>query len=313
MSSKTQDLFEAIGEKLIAAIESDGAGKWSKPWQSIFSAQGTPVNATTKKAYQGVNVLVLWAAAMEAGYPEARWATYKQWQAAGAQVAKGQKGTKGVKWGVSYSCDTCKKKTGRKPCSQPEHNVRKHLWASSFTLFNVAQTEGYEAPEVDDLGPAPEKLEEVEAFIAATGANIEHVAGDRAYNESTSGRIVLPLREQFDTPEGYYGTALHELTHWSGNPGRLDRAQRNVFGSQAYAAEELVAEFGAAFLAAHFGVEVEPHIEHASYLKSWVSVIRSEPMALYRAAKQAQEAANWLLAEAGATTPAETPEAVATA
>lgn len=295
MNSKTQELFEAISEKLIKAIEGEETGTWSKPWQTVLSGSGTPTNAKTKKAYQGMNSLYFWMVQAENSYPEAQWATYKQWAELGRQVSKGQKGTQGVKWGVTWTCQTEGRKTGFNACTIPGHEVSKHVWASSFTVFNIAQTDDYEAPKVEDLGDAPERLAQVEALIEASGAEFKHVLGDRAYFTPGTNVITLPLREQFETVQGYYGTALHELTHWSGDVDRLSRAQRNVFGSQAYAAEELVAEFGAAMLAAHFGVEVEPHMEHAAYLKSWVSVIRSEPMALYRAAKQAQEAVNYLL------------------
>lgn len=313
MNSKTQDLFEAIGEKLIKAIEGAETGTWSKPWQTVLSGQGLPTNATTGKTYQGMNALYFWVLQAENGYAENLWATYKQWQAKGEQVAKGQKGAQGVKWGVSFVCETENKKTGFNPCTKPGHESKKFVWASSFTVFNIAQTEGYEPPNLDDLGDAPERFEAAEALIAATGANVQHVAGDRAYFTPGTNNIVLPLREQFETPQGYYGTALHELTHWSGDVDRLSRAQRNVFGSQAYAAEELVAEFGAAMLAAHYGIEVEPHLEHAAYLKSWVSVIRSEPMALYRAAKQAQEAVGYLLGYEGAEALSDDSEALVAA
>lgn len=304
MTTKADELFETVAETLIAAIEGD-TGTWSKPWQTVLSGSALPVNALTQKPYQGMNSLYFWMLQANHNYPEALWATYKQWSKLGKQVAKGQKGAKGIKWGVSYTCETEGKRTGFQPCSNPDHEVSKHMWASVFTVFNIAQTEGYEPPTVDDLGPAPERYANADALIAASGANIQHIAGDRAYFTPGTNDIVLPLREQFETSEGYYGTALHELTHWSGDAARLGRKQRNVFGSQGYAAEELVAELGSAMLNAHFGIEAEPHIEHAAYLKSWVSVIRSDKMALYRAAKQAQEAVNYLLGLAQDATEAE--------
>lgn len=301
MSSKAQELFESIGEKLIAAIESGEEGQWSKPWKAIFGTGGLPTNAVTKKAYNGFNVMLLWIEKEANGFATDLWATYKQWQSIDAQVIKGQKGTQAIKWGVTYKClDGCKNKKGgqykgMQSCSVKAHANDKHVWSTTFTVFNASQVEGFELPNAPEPTDAPERLEAVEAFIEASGANVQHVAGDKAYFVPGTNNITLPLREQFDTVQGYYGTALHELTHWSGDKGRLDRANRNTFGSQGYAAEELVAEFGAAFLAGHFGIEVEPHIEHAKYLKSWASVIRSEPMALYRATKQAQEAATYLL------------------
>jgi antirestriction protein ArdC len=150
-----------------------------------------------------------------------------------------------------------------------------------------------------DLGTEPERLANVEAFIEATGASITHKLSNEAFFSPVTDSITLPLREQFDTVQGYYGTTLHELTHWAGGAPRLDREKGRIFGDNAYAAEELVAELGATFLAAHFGIEVEPHPEHTNYLASWLKALKSDSKALYRAAKAAQDSTTFLLGLAG--------------
>lgn len=291
--SKADEVFEKIAAKLITAIEGTEQGTWSRPWQTVLAGTEFPKNALTGKQYQGMNALYFWILQAEREYPEARWGTYKQWKQLGEQVAKGEKGTQGVKWGTTYVCEPCGAK-GASPCKGGHINETR-VWASVFYVFNIAQTEGYEAP-IENLGDGPEKLANVERMVAATGATIEHRKQNRAYYSHATDIITVPVVEQFETQQGYYGTLLHELTHWTGHETRLGRDAKNVFGSAKYAAEELVAEMGAAMLAAQYGVEIEPHVEHVAYLQSWVEVIRSEKMALYRAAKLAHEAARYLVA-----------------
>lgn len=291
--SKTDALFETLTAKIVEAIETGNHGKWTKPWTTIVGAAGLGHNAITGRAYQGMNQLVLMFETAIKGYGHNQWATYKQWQSIDAQVRKGEKSTTLVKWGTTYRCDACNHK-GRNRCSVPDHLNRRHMWASAFNVFNAAQVDGY-VPEMPDLPDAPDTVERIENFIEATGADIVHAAQDRAYFTPSADRIVLPLREQFETTAGYYGTALHELTHWTGHESRLNRESGIVFGDSKYAFEELVAELGATFLAAHFGTELEPHMEHTSYLASWLKGLKEDSRALYRASKLAQEAATFLL------------------
>lgn len=291
--TKTDELFETITARIVEAIETGNEGKWTKPWTSVLANGGIATNATTKKAYRGMNALIGMFEVAINDYASNLWGTYRQWQSIDAQVNKGEKGTKMVKWGVSYRCSLCHSK-GRAPCGVSGHTNDRNIWASSFTVFNADQVDGFDAPEPKDLGDAPEAVEAIEAFIKATGATIRHRLGDRAYYSPSEDRITLPERKQFETPAGYYGTALHELTHWAGGPARLKREVGAVFGDSKYAAEELVAELGATFLAAAFGVEVEPHPEHTAYLASWVRTMKDTPKALYRAAKLAQESTEFL-------------------
>ncbi len=137
------------------------------------------------------------------------------------------------------------------------------------------------------------RLESAERFVADTGAVIVH-GGDRAYYKPSEGRIQLPPPEQFRSSEGYYATALHELTHWSEHKSRLERDLKGRFGAAAYAAEELVAKIGAAFLCVKAGVSAEPREDHAHYLKSWIAVLKTDNRAIFTAASQAQKAADYL-------------------
>lgn len=208
-----------------------------------------PVNALTKNGYNGVNVVSLWVAAEIRRYSAPVWATYRQWQELGAQVRKDEKSSLVIFY-KEYE-------TEADPQIQDDDGKRRFARASY--VFNAAQVDGFELPSAPQpLGPI-ERIEAADRFVAATNARIEH-GGDQAYYVPSSDHIQMPAEGLFcgsDTmsrEEGYYATLVHELTHWSGAKHRLDRNLQTRFGEEAYAAEELVAEIGAAFLCAELGI-----------------------------------------------------------
>nr|WP_221893249.1 zincin-like metallopeptidase domain-containing protein [Pusillimonas minor] len=135
-----------------------------------------------------------------------------------------------------------------------------------------------------------------ENFLLASGAAITHKGGRAFYRPSTD-EIYVPPREAFTTPENYYATVLHELTHWTGHASRLDRnfSKTSRFGDESYAFEELVAELGAAFLVGHFGFVAATVENHASYMASWIKVLKNDKNAIFTAAKHAGAAMDYLL------------------
>jgi len=104
----------------------------------------------------------------------------------------------------------------------------------------------------------------------------------------------MPEAASFNSLDEYYATTLHELVHWSGNESRLDRSFENskTWGDEAYAAEELVAELGSAFLSAQCGIKGK--LQHAEYLNNWVKVLKQDDKAIFRAASKAREAAEFI-------------------
>jgi len=167
-------------------------------------------------------------------------------------------------------------------------------------VFNVAQVDGYQpekgrTPEDNQVSP----IARADALMAASGAKITHQGAQAFYRPSTD-EIVLPPQHLFtgtstsSATEAYYGVALHELTHWTGP--RLQREFGKRFGDAAYAAEELVAELGAAFLCAKLGIEAEPRADHAKYLASWIKILKDDRKAFITAASKAAEARDYLLA-----------------
>jgi antirestriction protein ArdC len=160
-------------------------------------------------------------------------------------------------------------------------------------VFNEAQVENVESlPRAITLS-SDQRIVAADAFIAATGADIRH-GGDQAFYSPSSDHICLPKFEQFRDALSYYAVAGHELVHWTGAKHRLNRELGGRFGAPSYAAEELVAELGAAFIAAKLRLVLQPREDHAAYVASWLKVLRNDSRAILTAASKAQEAVDYL-------------------
>jgi antirestriction protein ArdC len=270
-------LYNQVTRRIIEQIEA-GAGTWEMPWKSVTTGQ---VNASTGAAYKGGNHLWFSMVADVNGW-SSTWATYKQWQAMGAQVRKGEKGTPGVKWSPVED-----RRTG---------DTR--LVPFAFTVFNADQVDGFEAPAPAPLD-TPERIEAAEAFFAAVGADV-HYGGARAYYAPVQDFIMLPALAQFTEAAAFYATSAHEHAHWTGHESRLNRDLASRFGDERYAMEELVAELSAAFTCAHLGISQVLRPDHAAYIASWLKVFKSDPAAIFTAASKAQAATDHLVAAAEA-------------
>jgi antirestriction protein ArdC len=279
-STKTapkNDWYADVTDRIIAALEA-GPGEWAKPWKSM-GVNGMPRNGKSNRQYNGVNI---WLLAL-AGYSDARWYTFNQAKELGANVRKGEKGTKIVYWQFIAEKDENGVETGKKI---PLLRV--------FTVFNREQVEGLPADvgeAAPSINPADTHAEAMTA-LEAVGADVRH-GGDRASYSLAEDCIRLPNVEQFHMVEHYLATRAHETIHWTGAEGRLNRDLKNRFGSDAYAMEELVAEIGAAFLCARLGVEGE--LQHPKYLAHWLKVLRGDKYAVFGAARAAQQAVDFIL------------------
>ena len=139
-----------------------------------------------------------------------------------------------------------------------------------------------------------QRIAHAESFFAATGADIRH-GGDRAFYAVQPDRVQMPPFETFRDAESYYATLAHECTHWTKHETRLNREfGRKRWGDEAYAAEELVAELGSAFLCADLGLTPEPREDHASYIENWLRVLKNDKRAIFTAAAHAERAAAFL-------------------
>lgn len=283
------DIYERVTARIVESLEA-GTRPWLKPWSSPtddrlpalpLRANGTP--------YRGVNILLLWGAAIDGGYRSNVWMTYKQAEEKGAHVRKGERGSL-----VVYADRYTKHETD----DRGEETEREIAFLKGYTVFNVEQIEGLPAelttpPAPIDDNRTPELIEEAEAFIARTGATVRH-GGGRAFYSTASDHIQMPPPQAFKDAESYTATKAHELVHWTGHPSRNAREFGKRFGDRAYAFEELVAELGAAFLCADLGITPEPREDHASYLAHWLKVLKEDKRAIFTAASHAQKAADFL-------------------
>lgn len=274
-----QDIHQTVTDSIIRTLEAGDQGSWQCPWHRTGGS--LPVNAKTGRAYRGINTLMLWCEAQSRGFSDNRWATYRQWQELGAQVKKGERSSL-IVFFKEYE-------------GEEGGETKRRFVARASYGFNASQVEG--APEAGEpLPPSEWTLPEVyDGFVERTGA-IVIPGGEMACYIPDQDLIRIPSRTRFATAHGYASTMAHELVHWSGAKGRLDRDLTGRFRSHAYAAEELVAELGSAFLMAELGLEAEPHPTHASYIASWISLLKSDPRAIFTAASAASRAAGYLTA-----------------
>jgi putative DNA primase/helicase len=273
-----------VAERLIEQLK-QGTAPWQKPWQP--GEQFIPYNSTTGKDYRGGNVIWL----MSQGRSDPRWMTYRQATAEGAQVRKGEHGTQ-IQYWIMRGSEPVTDAEGKpvrgddgKPLTRTVEYERPRV--KTFTVFNGEQ--------IDGLPPAPTRTVEewqrhqrAEAIMSGSGADIEHQAGNKAYYQPSTDKIVMPERGQFPAADGYYSTALHELGHWTGAPNRLDRDLAHPFGSEGYAREELRAEIASLMLGTEIGLGHDPN-RHVAYVGSWIKALENDPQEIFRAAADSEK------------------------
>ena len=271
-------IYQEVTDQIIAEIEK-GAMPWVKPWKADSSCEK---NIASKKEYNGINRLILAMMTHFKGYQSPFYGSFKQWQDLGGTVRKGEKGTKIVFY---------KPVSVEKTNDQGESENFAYSCLKTYYVFNADQVDGIEIakPEVSPrvYNPAPA----LDDRILKTGANIKH-GGSSAFFSPMGDFIGMPNRDTFNDDSSYYATVLHELTHWSGAKHRLDRDLSGKFGNSKYAFEELVAELGAAFLCQDYQIQGE--LRHAGYIQNWLTCLRENNQAIFKAAALAQKAADYI-------------------
>jgi antirestriction protein ArdC len=288
--SEKLDVYGRVTNKIIADLER-GNLTWLQPWQAGHKAGpiSRPLRAAGKP-YRGMNVLMLWAAAMEKGYSCPLWLTYKQAAELGGQVRKGEKGSL-----VVYA-DTFTKTGTDEKGAEIETTIP---FMKGYTVFNAEQVDGLPghfyatvAPLNADIKP----LEAAERFFANTNITVQH-GGNRAFYSPDRDIVQMPELKTFRDAEAYSATKAHEICHATRHERRMNRDfGRKRFGDAGYAMEELVAEIGAAFLCADLGITPETREDHAAYVQSWLRVLKDDKRAIFTAASHAQKAVDFLYA-----------------
>jgi antirestriction protein ArdC len=287
--SEFRDVYSRITDRIVADLE-QGVRPWMRPWSAEHAA-GRIVRPLRHNGvpYQGINVVMLWSAAVMKGYSCPIWITFKQALELGGAVRKGERGEL-----VVYANRITRTQTDEKG----EETEREIPFLKGYTVFNVEQCDGlpahyYAKAEAPALLPA-QRIEAADRFFAATRADIRH-GGTRAYYAEGPDYVQMPPFETFRDAESYAATLAHELTHWTKHPARLARDMGRVkWGDEGYACEELVAELGAAFLCADLGITPEVREDHAAYIGSWLQVLKGDKRFIFSAASHAQRAADFL-------------------
>lgn len=285
-----EDVYDRITNRIVASLEA-GVRPWLKPWNAEHAAgKITRPLRHNGEPYSGINVFMLWMEAEASGYCAPIWMTFRQARELGGHVRKGEKGAL-----VVYANKITKTETDNET---GEDSTRTIPFMKGYTVFNVDQIDElpahyYAKAAGPELDPG-ERLEPVESFLAETGAVVSH-GGNRAFYMPSQDRIQMPPFEFFRDPESYYATLLHETVHWTKHKSRLERDfGRKKWGDEGYAMEELVAEIGSAFLSADLGVTPDIRDDHASYIASWLKVLKNDKRAIFSAASHAQRAATFL-------------------
>jgi len=284
-------LYSEVTNRIIAELE-EGRLPWVQPWDSAACGCTMPHSALTDRKYSGINVLILWAEAVSRGFPLQRWLTYRQAEAAGGNVRRGEKGT------IICYADRFTPKAEAEAARGEDREAKQVAFLKRFVVFNVDQCEGL-PDKFHDAHPIPDDVlvvAEANALIEASGARVQ-IGGGEAFYSPSNDFVQVPPIGAFHEPINWYRTAFHELGHWTGHGSRLDRDQKGGFGSEAYAKEELVAEMTAAFTCASLGIA--PTVRHSDYIAAWLSVLQGDDKAIFRAASQASKASDFLLAFAG--------------
>lgn len=279
--------YEEITNEIIKKLES-GVIPWKKPWKSSAHA---PKNLISLKPYQGINAFIT----SLQGHGSPYWLSFKQCQDLGGKIKAGEKGTKIVFWSAF-----------NKDVIQDNGDIEKESFGflKTFVIFNIEQTENIKIKPhlltVEDIRTDAERIESCENVVSGykNAPKIESTNQNQAYYRPSSDVVNIPDQKRFISDQDYYSVLFHELSHSTGHSKRLARKgieQVSFFGSHEYSFEELVAEFGAAFLCGHAGIETKTIDNSASYIQSWLKVLKKDSKMLVSAASQAQKAANHIL------------------
>ncbi|QDK36027.1 ArdC family protein [Sphingomonas sp. IC081] len=285
------DVYQEVTNQIIAMLEK-GTRPWSPRWASGLASLPRRHEGT---AYRGINILLLWSAAMTRGFSNPYWMTYRQAAELGGQVRKGEKGNLVVHSGTFTPKDG---ETGE-PVTNDEGEEATRKFLKRYVVFNVEQIDGldmskYPAPAVEMENHDERDRELDEAFARWPVPYAE--GGASAFYDPAADRIQMPAFGDFESGNAFYATLAHEAVHSTGSAKRLARETLRDYGKarEIRAEEELIAEIGAAMLCAQLGMEPTEREDHAAYVASWLAALRNDKRAIFRAASAAQ-AANELI------------------
>ncbi len=287
-NTSPRDHYQEVTDRIVAALEA-GTRPWQRPWNPDKAAgPAMPFNGATRRRYRGINLLLLGMSVLAHGSGDPRWCTYRQAAGRGWQVRRGERGTTVFFYKQLQIED-------RSAPAEAEDRTRRIPLLRAYTVFNGSQIDGiapFIAPSLDE---APwQRPDATDIILRNSGADIR-IGGERAFYSPGTDHIQLPPEAAFASAEGWSATALHELDHWTGSKKRLNRDLTGRFGSLEYAREELRAELASVYIGTTLGLPTDiPN--HASYLASWINVLKEDRKEIFRAAADAQRIADYCLA-----------------
>lgn len=291
------DVYEEVTNQIVALLEA-GTRPWSPRWASGASSLPLRHEGT---AYRGINILLLWSAAMAHGYTNPHWMTYRQAHELGGQVRKGEKGNLVVHAGTFTPKDG---ETGE-PITNSEGEETSRAYLKKYVVFNVEQIEGldmsrFPAPQIE-VKNRDQRDSELDAAFSCYPVPYSEGGSSAHYNPGAD-RIQMPAFADFVTGNAFYATLAHEAIHSTGHASRLARETLRDYGKakEIRAAEELIAEIGAAMLCAQLGMEPTEREDHAAYVASWLTALRNDKRAIFRAATAAQAGSELILSHMAA-------------
>lgn len=274
-----RDIYQEVTDTIIQSLES-GTVPWRKPWSAKKSKLVSPTNVISQETYNGVNIPLLWATQHAKGYESQQWLSFKQAQALGGSVKKGEKSSTIVYF----------KMIDPKDSKDPEKRIP---YLRFHPVFNLQQCDGLESHLKSEMSEArstsgAETIETIDNLIKSTCANIRHIEQDRAYYSPGEDRITMPEKHQFENTDSYYSVLFHELTHWTGHKSRLNRESSKT----TYAFEELVAELGSSFLSHEHKLDYKD--QASAYIEAWLKDLKSDKKYIIKASTQAKKAVKFI-------------------
>ena len=244
------------------------------------------MNVDTERSYRVGNSLHLATMQQEQGYGDVRWGTYRQIQAQGGQVRKGERGTRILsfqdKKRIAVTDERGRPRRNAEGKRVYRYERFKAPFVHHYTVFKADQADGLPARATPTPEPLWKAHQQAEKVMEDGGVPVRpRPRGDRAYYHMKRDEIVLPERGQFPSASHYYQTALHELGHSTGHPERMDRETlvqgiKSGFGSPDYAKEVLRAGISAMMTGERVGVGHDPS-RGAAYVEGWIKATRRRP------------------------------------
>jgi len=311
---RTKEEFRKMVAEQFTNVLEEKDLDWVKEWHT----NSVPLNAVSNHQYRGINQFYLSVISMTKGWKDPRWMTFNQIAKIDkkAMVRKGEHAFDVEYWFVRDRT----KKFGEKDAFISFPDARKLLKegkrqpedfqpvAKYFKVFNAEQVQGLPPMKVEQENKVEiNQTDLVNTLSQEMNVPINFDGGDNAYYSPKEDAIHLPTVESFKSEYAFNSTALHELAHSTGHPDRLNRSIKNIFGSEDYAFEELIAEMTSCFMALE---TVSPESldesnlskyteNHKAYVQSWAQSIKDKPDILFKAIKEAEHAADYMDMKAG--------------